>query len=174
MISMKNNLLCHGKYYGSVEVDTDDNILYGKILHINDLVSYHGETVPELKENFLAAVDNYLETCSELGVEPDKPYKGSFNIRISPELHREVAITASINGTTLNDLTSKALEQYVDGHVDIHHYHTVEHKAEESSKTFDFSDYTQFTNRLTTAPSEKALAYNYQFKGIPSLWKTQR
>ena len=44
---------------------------------------------------------------------PEQPYKGSFNVRISPELHRTLAIYAMENGKSLNAAVEEALEKYV-------------------------------------------------------------
>ncbi|MGI0119631.1 type II toxin-antitoxin system HicB family antitoxin [Zooshikella sp. RANM57] len=73
------NTLSYKGYHGSVEISTEDNILFGKVLFISPLVNYEGETVKELQEAFKEAVDDYLEDCKAQGVEPEKPCKGSFN-----------------------------------------------------------------------------------------------
>ena len=90
-------------YLGSIEVDTKENILYGKLLHIRDLVNYESESAAGLEAEFQTAVDEYLEDCKNNGFEADKPFKGSFNVRVSPELHRELAASARKTDTTLND-----------------------------------------------------------------------
>lgn len=66
-----------------------------------------------MEEEFHAAVDDYLEFCKEVGKEPDKEYKGTFNIRISPDLHKRLAIVAMQNGDTLNAMVEKAIVNYV-------------------------------------------------------------
>ncbi|MCF7747362.1 toxin-antitoxin system HicB family antitoxin [Sulfitobacter sp. M39] len=90
-------------YLGSIEVDTKENILYGKLLHIRDLVNYESESAAGLEVEFQTAVDEYLEDSKNNGIEADKPFKGSFNVRVSPELHRELAASAKKADTTLND-----------------------------------------------------------------------
>ena len=81
------NLLEYKGYYGSVEYSREDALLYGKVLGINSLISYEGESGAELPQEFDGAVDDYLEVCAETGTEPEKTYKGSFNVRIAPQLH---------------------------------------------------------------------------------------
>lgn len=100
-------------YSGSIEVSIEDACLYGKILFITDIVTFEAETPQELKKAFESAVDDYVITCEEIGKEPQKPFKGTFNIRISPELHREAAVAAQRNGISLNELTERAIQQYV-------------------------------------------------------------
>ena len=63
---MENNTLVHKGYYGSIEIDFNDNILFGKLTNIDDLVSYEAETPSQLKKVFFEAVDDYLDTCKEV------------------------------------------------------------------------------------------------------------
>lgn len=107
------NTLEYKGYAGTVEFSASDNILFGNVIGINGLISYEGESVQELRENFEASVDDYLEMCAEKGIEPQKVYKGSFNVRISPELHRSLAYFAFSHKMSLNATVEKAIEQYV-------------------------------------------------------------
>ncbi len=100
-------------YTGSVEFSEEDDCLFGKVLGIRSLISYEGESVAELREDFQDAVDDYLDLCAENGTEPEKPYKGSFNVRVSPEIHREAAICAARQGTSLNGFIADALEKAI-------------------------------------------------------------
>ncbi|TAD92530.1 MAG: type II toxin-antitoxin system HicB family antitoxin, partial [Bacteroidetes bacterium] len=99
-----NDILQFKGYYAEVHFSADDDVFYGKLLGISDLVSFEDATVSELKASFHEAVEDYLITCKELGKDPEKTYKGSFNVRISPELHRKAANYASIRKMTLNEL----------------------------------------------------------------------
>lgn len=110
---MKNNILEYKGYHTKIEFDSEDFVLRGKIEGINDLVNFESEDIKGIEKEFHEAVDDYLEFCREVGKEPDKEYKGSFNVRISPELHKKLAVTAMQNGDTLNASVEKAIEQYV-------------------------------------------------------------
>jgi predicted HicB family RNase H-like nuclease len=134
---VNNVVFEYNGYSGSVEPSIEDCCLFGKILFINDLVTYEAETIADLQAEFIAAVDDYLLTCKEIGKEPQKPFKGSFNIRISPELHRKAALEAYKENISLNELTAKAIDAYVNKiaqpiniehheHHDHHHYHAEE------------------------------------------------
>lgn len=105
-----NELMQYKEYLASLHFNATDEVFYGKILGIDDLVSFEGTTVRELKKAFHDAVDDYIETCKQLGKEPNKTYKGSFNIRIGTDLHREAAIFASMHNISLNDLVKSAIE----------------------------------------------------------------
>ena len=106
---MTNNMLKYKDFYGSVEYSAADECFFGKIIGITDLVTFEGNSVDELKNAYTEAVDDYLSLCKEAGKEPQKSYKGSFNIRISPELHRKAAIIASKEGISLNALVERAI-----------------------------------------------------------------
>jgi predicted HicB family RNase H-like nuclease len=100
-------------YIGTVRYSEEDEIFHGKIEAINDLIMFEGTSVKELKKAFHEVVDDYLETCREMGREPQKPFKGSFNVRIPSELHRKAVERATRMGVSLNQLVQKALEEKV-------------------------------------------------------------
>ena len=87
----KNNILEYKGYHTKVEFDSENFILTGKIEGINDLVNFECEDINEVEHEFHAAVDDYLEFCKEVGKEPDKEYKGTFNVRIDPALHKQLS-----------------------------------------------------------------------------------
>ena len=100
-------------YCGTVEYSAADNVLHGRVLGIKGLISYEGDSLQALKKDFEDAIDDYLESCINDGVKPQKPYKGSFNVRISPELHRTLAVYANTNGQTLNSTVEEAIRSYI-------------------------------------------------------------
>lgn len=100
-------------YTGTVEYSEEDNILFGKVLGIRALISYEGESISQLKEDFHSGVDDYLALCQEKLLKPEKPYKGSFNVRIPPEIHRRAAMKAAEEGMSLNSFISAVLENAV-------------------------------------------------------------
>ncbi len=100
-------------FYGSVEASVEDGCLFGKLEFIDPLVNYEGDTVQEIEAAFHEAVDNYIESCEELGVEPQKPYRGTFNVRIGQKLHRAAAIAAKQKDINLNELVKLAIEREI-------------------------------------------------------------
>jgi predicted HicB family RNase H-like nuclease len=109
---MKDMLKYKG-YFGSIHYNSEDRIFYGKIEFIRALVSFEGKDADTLVAAFEEAVDDYLVTCVEQDVEPEKPFKGSFNVRIAPELHQQVAVAASQHGISLNRFVAEALGKAV-------------------------------------------------------------
>ena len=100
-------------YYGSAHYSDDDKVFYGKIEYIRSLVRYEGTDVLSLRKAFTEAVDDYLEFCKERNVVSEKPFKGTFNVRLSSELHRKAALTARERHINLNTIVSEALECYL-------------------------------------------------------------
>ena len=99
--------------YANVQYSAEDDVFYGSVIGINDLVSFEGTSVKGLKQSFYKAADDYFDTCKEQGKEPEKTYKGSFNIRISSELHRQAAIVSAGKNMTLNDFVRHAIDMAV-------------------------------------------------------------
>jgi predicted HicB family RNase H-like nuclease len=105
-----NNVLTYKGYIGSVNYSADDNVFFGKLEGINDLVTFEGQTVQELKDAFYYMVDEHIKDCEAENMPIEKSYKGSFNIRLTPDLHRRAAITAKMYGTTLNAFVKESIE----------------------------------------------------------------
>ncbi|OHD22300.1 MAG: DNA repair protein [Spirochaetes bacterium GWB1_59_5] len=108
-----NDVLSFKDYIGSVHFNAEDEVFFGKIEGIEDLVSFEGNSVSELKKAFKDAVTDYLSLCNENGKNIEKSYKGSFNIRIPPEIHRQAKRLALMKGISLNQLIQKAVEAEV-------------------------------------------------------------
>ena len=108
-----NNTIEYKGYVGSVEFSEEDALFFGKVMGIRALISYEGENAHELIEDFHGAVDDYLQMCAAEGIEPEKAYKGSFNIRISPELHKQAAITATAQQISLNSFVENSIKRAI-------------------------------------------------------------
>ena len=104
------DLLEYRGYHGTVQYSAEDGLLVGSVFGIRDSLNYHGRSIDEITQAFHSCVDGYLEMCAALEREPDKEYKGSFNVRISPELHRKAALEAERQGISLNQCVQNALE----------------------------------------------------------------
>jgi predicted HicB family RNase H-like nuclease len=108
-----NNILEYKGYHTRVEYDSESMTLRGKIEGINDYVDFECADILSVDSEFHAAVDDYLEFCKEVGKTPEKEYKGSFNVRISPELHKQIAVCALKDGCSLNSEIEKAIAVFV-------------------------------------------------------------
>lgn len=72
-------------------------------------ITYEGNDVDELKHDFEGAIDDYIASCVARGIEPSKPYSGTFNVRVSPEIHSAIATLAQKAGITINAFVRQVL-----------------------------------------------------------------
>ncbi len=107
------DILCYEEFIGSVHFSTEDEVFFGKIEGIEDLVTFEGKSVEALKESFQNAVRDYLKLCRETGRKPLKSYKGSFNVRLPRELHRQAVLKAARLGLSLNQFVQKSIESQI-------------------------------------------------------------
>ena len=96
-------------YAARIEYSDEDKCFIGHIAGINDIVGFHGDSVDSLWTAFKEAVDDYLETCKQAGIPLRRPYSGKMMLRISPELHAEIAMKAEANGKSLNQWAAETL-----------------------------------------------------------------
>ena len=106
-------------YTATIHYSADDEVFFGKVIGINDLITFEGISVAELKDAFKEAMEDYIETCKSIGKSPDKTYKGVFNVRVPASLHKKAAIFALQHRITLNDFVKTALVYAVKHEKDI-------------------------------------------------------
>lgn len=105
------NILAYKGYQGRFEYDSDADIFHGEVLHLNDVVTFQGRSIDELKQALADSIEDYLLFCKEVGKEPERPFSGRFNIRISPELHQKIAMKAAQAGVSLNSWITEQIAQ---------------------------------------------------------------
>lgn len=109
---MKNTMM-YKNYIGTVNFSEEDRVFYGKVIGITDSISFEGDTVESLIDDFHDAVDEYLDFCAENGKDPQQQYKGTFNVRITADLHRKASLGASARNISLNRYVEEAIEMHV-------------------------------------------------------------
>ncbi len=98
-------------YFGSVEFSLEDNCLHGKLLGLEKIyIAFEGQTLDELKADFKAAVDGYLEDCMQDNIKPEKPFSGILHVKLSPEMHLKAVIQAKKKGESLDVFVRHAVE----------------------------------------------------------------
>ena len=107
------DLMEYKGYHAKVEYDPDDKLLVGKVFGISDSLNFHAKDVDELEEAFHTSIDGYLDFCTEIGKCPEKEYSGTFNVRVSPELHKQASLRAQKDGVALNRVVERALTEYL-------------------------------------------------------------
>lgn len=98
-------------YIGKVEFDDEAGIFHGEVINLRDVITFQGESVQELRQAFQESVDDYLAFCAERNEEPEKPFSGTFTVRVAPELHRAIAVRSKLSHQSLNSWVSEALEE---------------------------------------------------------------
>ena len=108
-----SSLFKYGDFLGSVQYSAEDEIFFGKVLGIDDLITFEGSSVRELKKAFKDSINDYVDLCRKRGKSPKKTYKGTFNVRIPVDLHKKAAVVAEEKGISLNELVKQGLERLV-------------------------------------------------------------
>ena len=108
-----NGFLEYKGYCGKVEYSAEDQMLFGTVEGIADLVTFESRDAAGIEGEFRAAVDDYLEFCGQVGKAPEKTYRGAFNVRIDPELHRAIAMKAVEMGVSINRAVEQAIGCFV-------------------------------------------------------------
>jgi predicted HicB family RNase H-like nuclease len=96
-------------YSARIEFSDEDGCFIGRVAGIRDIVTFHGDSVAELRAAFEEAVNDYLETCESEGLKPQRPYSGKVMLRIPPEIHARAAMQAEAHGKSLNQWVAEAL-----------------------------------------------------------------
>ena len=106
-----SSLMEYKGYHGKVEYSSEEKLFHGRVIDIDDTIAFAGASVAELEKTFKDAIDGYVEWCEQIGKAPAKEYKGSFNVRIASDLHREAALAAAQAGSTLNQFVADAIKE---------------------------------------------------------------
>ena len=110
-----DNMMEFKGYYSNPRYSAEDNIFWGKLDGINDSISFEGTSVNELQAAFAEAVEDYLDTCKRNGMTPKTPFRGRFEINITPDLHRKIAVFAANRDVSFNHAVETALKGYFAG-----------------------------------------------------------
>ena len=129
------DILKYKDYEGTAELDMTRHVCRGKLLFIDDVVTYEADHPEKLQAEFEAAVEDYLQTCIAVGKEPQRPFRGMFNVRVSPVLHRAASLRAVADAVSLNDVVVQALTAYVSTRSEVHHMVRVTLVAQEEPTT---------------------------------------
>lgn len=100
----------HRGYVARVEFDDEAGVFHGEVINTRDVITFQGASVTELRKAFRDSVEDYLEFCKDRGEEPEKSFSGQFVTRISPDLHRQINLAASLSGKSLNAWVAEQLE----------------------------------------------------------------
>jgi predicted HicB family RNase H-like nuclease len=108
-----NSMIEYKGYMGTVEYDAEAKLFHGDVLNTHDVITFQGTTAEEVETAFRASIDDYLDWCDKDGMEPESPYSGCFNVRLSPDLHRKIAAAAQKQQMSINSFVEKAVADKV-------------------------------------------------------------
>ena len=108
-----SNMMKYKDYYAGIKYEDETSTFYGKIEDIDDLISFEADTVDGLKKEFEESVEEYIESCKQNNRQPNKPYKGSFNVRVQPEIHRKAVISSRNLNISLNKFVEMAIKEKI-------------------------------------------------------------
>ena len=107
------NTMTHKGYTARIEFDDRDNIFVGRVLGLRNIISFHGETVTQLRREFKIAIEDFLRDCKNQGIRPEKPASGKLMLRVPPEVHGAALVAAKAAGKSLNQWASELLQDAV-------------------------------------------------------------
>lgn len=105
------NLISYRGYNAKLEFDAEDNLFFGHVLGVPESITFHGDTVAQLTEDFHAAVDHYIADCEATGRVPHKPYSGKLMLRVPPDVHAHAAMMAEAHGKSINQWAAEVLAE---------------------------------------------------------------
>lgn len=153
-----SNILEYKGYHTKITFDADEHTLRGKIEGIADFVNFESENITTIEAEFHKAVDDYLAFCQDIGKEPEKEYKGSFNVRIAPALHRKAAILASKNNESLNSIVEKAINEYINNQT--YTKKQLQQNINSFETEFQYTPQQAKEYQSNTAPNNNVIPYN--------------
>ena len=107
---MNNNILEYKGFKAKIEFSADDNVFFGYLIGIDDIVTFHGETVKQLRKAFRESVDFHIEVCEKVGKKPKKQYSGKVMLRLPNQLHAKISEAAASAGKSINEWGKDVLE----------------------------------------------------------------
>ena len=105
--------MTYKSYTARVEYDNRDDVFVGRVLGLQSILSFEGDSVEALKSAFEKAINDYLQECQEKGLTPEKPASGKLLLRLAPELHGQAMVAAKAAGKSLNQWVAEALHRAV-------------------------------------------------------------
>lgn len=100
-------------YTGVFEFDPSIDAFHGRVVGLQDVVTFQGRSLDDLRREMAESVEDYLEFCADVGKEPERPYRGEFLVRTTPEVHRAAAIEAESSGMSLNAWVEETITSVV-------------------------------------------------------------
>jgi len=109
-----SSIMKYKGYWAEIKYSDEDECFCGYIEGLkDDIISFEGYTVKELKKDFKAAIEDYLKACKQINKEPEKQCKGSLNVRLGVELHNKAKMKSIEKNISINELIKNAVIAYL-------------------------------------------------------------
>ena len=100
-------------YIGVVDFDPEIDLFHGTVINTQDVITFYGASVTELRKEMQKSLEVYFEVCDEQGKVPDKPFSGTLTIQTSPELYGRIALNAARRQLEIDAYLQEVLEKAV-------------------------------------------------------------
>jgi predicted HicB family RNase H-like nuclease len=110
---MNNEILEYKDYIAQLHFDWKDNILVGRVINTREIISFHADSVSEIKQEFYDTIEDYIKICQKAGITVSKPYSGRINLRLDPTTHSKIAAQAAQHHLSLNSFAAQVLKNSV-------------------------------------------------------------
>jgi len=105
------NSMSYKGYTARMDFDPDDKVIVGRVLDIDDIITFHGTSVAEFERAFRTAVEGYVSACKQLAQAPDKPASGKMMLRVDPAVHAAAVKASALSGQSLNKWAEQVLRE---------------------------------------------------------------
>jgi len=108
-LALEATTMCYREYTTNMTFDPEDNVIVGRVLDVDDVLEFHGESVAKFEANFHLVVDAYIAVCERSGSAPERPASGKLMLRVAPTVHAAAIKAAARSGVSLNRWAEQAL-----------------------------------------------------------------
>jgi len=105
------NTMTYKGYKARMDFDTEDKIIVGRVMDIDDIITFHGVSIAEFEDAFQVAVDGYVEACSRIAQAPERPASGRMMLRVDPAVHAAAVKASARSGQSLNKWAEQVLQE---------------------------------------------------------------
>ncbi len=105
------NTMQYKGYTTRMDFDAEDKIIIGRVVDVDDIITFHGSSVAGFENAFHAAVDSYIAACEKLNQSAEKPASGRLMLRVNPAVHAAAVKASARSGQSLNKWAESVLMQ---------------------------------------------------------------
>ena len=104
-----NNIMNIDGYKAVINYDPEIEMFRGEFVNLNGGADFYATDIKGLQKEGKKSLVMFLKMCKEDGVNPLKNYSGKFNVRLSPDMHADLATVAASEGKSINQWIIESL-----------------------------------------------------------------